>query len=710
MKLDSLVYDYEDAGRPEILEAVSAAMRRYLKGEKCTGLQLAPRVGKQSIAVLFANEARAQNVPFVHIIVPWTSLSHQIVDAKKNKRTFDFYKAYGTNEPFRADIVETIPHHKYYTSYTNRPTLFASTVQLLLHNINVIVKSVEYAIQTTGMRPVFIIDEVQLMGAGLPWYEMIEKLIGAGAYIISMTGTERRSDKKNIIGFEFREVEGSKKDPSAHKILKGVRTEDNGDKIASIALGTLSSVEYEIIPTGSTPVPIAMAFDRGWCEGMDVKTFDFQFVDLASGEQFLVSQASLEKTRPNLTDWLQSDECIRMAVQHVIGDLIRRRISLNLKDAKAMFITLSDMDSVKKKKNKHTDEGANYHARKIRNEFKRQFSLLPQSIRSKLGRVNAEICTSMLSNGEPDNAAMVKLKRFTLTEMDDDGNEPIDVLFVKNMGVVGLDVPQLKTMANLCSNSADAPTTIQANLRIVTKWEESSVNALLILPAHYHSLQFRDMCGKWSNKIQVSTFEEDSDYEKVIIEKEIEDCPVIDGSGKVHSYSTHNGDIIETDLETTLAAVCRKYKIANTLSHYQLIESIEEGAFPLTDEDFKETLQDKYDNVSSSGVEVIDVNDERNKIEKNNESFGVKANRLAGQVVRYNDDPKEWLRINKQLIAKAKSKCNISRYQSKQEIVDPEVLSQLMNALDDAYADIKEEQDRYQKQRRLVTEYYAEAA
>ena len=83
MKLDSLVYYYEDAGRPEILEAVSAAMRRYLKGEKCTGLQLAPRVGKQSIAVLFANEARAQNVPFVHIIVPLTNLSHQIVDAKK---------------------------------------------------------------------------------------------------------------------------------------------------------------------------------------------------------------------------------------------------------------------------------------------------------------------------------------------------------------------------------------------------------------------------------------------------------------------------------------------------------------------------------------------------------------------------------------------------------------------------------------------------
>lgn len=710
MKLDSLVYDYEDAGRPEILEAVSAAMRRYLKGEKCTGLQLAPRVGKQSIAVLFANEARAQNVPFVHIIVPWTSLSHQIVDAKKNKRTFDFYKACGTTEPFRADIVETISHHKYYTSYTNRPTLFASTVQLLLHNINVIVKAVEYAIQTTGMRPVFIIDEVQLMGAGMPWYEMIEKLIGAGAYIISMTGTERRSDKKNIIGFEFREVEGSKKDPSAHKIFKGVRTDDNGDKIASIALGTLSSVEYEIIPTGSTPVPISMAFDRGWCVGMDVKTFDFKFVDLATGEQSSVSQASLEKTRPHLSDWLQSDECIRTAVQHVLSDLIRRRISLNLKDAKAMFITLSDMDSVKKKKNKHTDEGANYHARKIRNEFNKQFSLLPQSIRSRLGRVNAEICTSMLSNGEPDNAAMEKLKRFALTEMDVNGNEPIDVLFVKNMGVVGLDVPQLKTMANLCSNSADAPTTIQANLRIVTKWEESDVNALLILPAHCHSLQFRDMCGKWSNKIRVSTFEEDSDYEKVIKEKEIEDCPVVDGSGKVHSYSTHNGDIIETDLEATLTAARRKYKIANTLSHYQLIESIEEGAFPLTDEDFEEALEDKRDNVSSSGVEVIDVNDERNKIEKDNESFGSKANRLAGQIVKYHDNPREWLRINKQLIAKAKLKSNISQYQSKQEIVDPEVLFRLVNALDEAYIDIKAEQGHRQGQGRFVAECYAEVA
>jgi hypothetical protein len=105
---------------------------------------------------------------------------------------------------------------------------------------------------------------------------------------------------------------------------------------------------------------------------------------------------------------------------------------------------------------------------------------------------------------------------------------------------------------------------------------------------------------------------------------------------------------------------------------------------------------------------VIDVNDERNKIEKDKESFGSKANRLAGQIVKYHDDPKEWLRINKQLIAKAKFKSNISQYQSKQEIVDPEVLFRLVNALDEAYIDIKAEHDHRQGQRHFVAEYYAE--
>lgn len=692
MKFDSLAFDYDDAGRPEILESVSAAMKRYLAGEECTGLQVAPRVGKQSIIVLFANEARAQGAPFVHCIVPWTNLNNQIVDAKRNKRTFDFYKARGTTEAFRADVVECIPHHKYYCSYKHRPTLLTSTVHLLYSNVNTVVEAIRYAICTSGNRPVFVIDEAQFMGLGLPWYETIKRMIEAGAYIVSMTGTEKRVDKKPIIGFQLKQIEGSEQSrPFAQ--LKDVTIGEDGNKIASVAVGTQRSAEFEVMPIGSTPVPISTAFDKGWCAPMDVKMFDFEVMNPADGSRLMVSQASLEKTRMNLPDWLQSDECIRLAVKHVLEDLIRRRVDLGLKDAKAMFITLSDIEPIKKKGNKASDEGANYHARKARKEFLTQLSLLPSHIRKQLGRVNAEICTSMLSSGEPDNAAIEKLKRFGLVEMDDNGVEPIDVLFVKNMGVVGLDVPQLKTMVNLSNYSADAPTTIQANLRIATNWENSTTPALLILPAHYHGRQFRDMCGNWSDKVRICNFEEDQVIERPVNPTKRDVLEVVDGSGKVHSYSDHNGQTIEDDMEKVISAVRNKYKAANQLSYYQLIETIKQGGFPLSSEDLAIVDHEDGETVSFAGIEVVDVSEQRKAInKKNDESFGKKASRLASKLVRYDESsPEQWRSVNQRLVGMAKEKCGLSRHETMQNIVDPEVLSQLMDHLDSAYLELRSE-------------------
>lgn len=692
MKFDSLAFDYDDAGRPEILESVSAAMKRYLAGEECTGLQVAPRVGKQSIIVLLANEARAQGAPFVHCIVPWTNLNNQIVDAKRNKRTFDFYKARGTTEAFRADVVECIPHHKYYCSYKHRPTLLTSTVHLLYSNVNTVVEAIRYAICTSGNRPVFVIDEAQFMGLGLPWYETIKRMIEAGAYIVSMTGTEKRVDKKPIIGFQLKQIEGSEQSrPFAQ--LKDVTIDEDGNKIASVAVGTQRSAEFEVMPIGSTPVPISTAFDKGWCAPMDVKMFDFEVMNPADGSRLMVSGASLEKTRMNLPDWLQSDECIRLAAKHVLEDLVRRRVDLGLKDAKAMFITLSDIEPIRKKGNKASDEGANYHARKARKEFLTQLSLLPSHIRKQLGRVNAEICTSMLSNGEPDNAAIEKLKRFGLVEMDDNGVEPIDVLFVKNMGVVGLDVPQLKTMVNLSNYSADAPTTIQANLRIATNWENSTTPALLILPAHYHGRQFRDMCGNWSDKVRICNFEEDQVIERPVNPTKRDVLEVVDGSGKVHSYSDHNGQTIEDDMEKVIGAVRNKYKAANQLSYYQLIETIKQGGFPLSSEDLVMVDHEDGETVSFAGIEVVDVSEQRKAInKKNDESFGKKASRLASKLVRYDESsPEQWRSVNQQLVGMAKEKCGLSRHETMQNIVDPEVLSQLMDHLDSAYLELKSE-------------------
>jgi hypothetical protein len=98
--------------------------------------------------------------------------------------------------------------------------------------------------------------------------------------------------------------------------------------------------------------------------------------------------------------------------------------------------------------------------------------------------------------------------------------------------------------------------------------------------------------------------------------------------------------------------------------------------------------------VALSGVQVIDVSEQREAITKeNNESFGKKAKRLASKLVNYNEQPDRWKSINQRLVAKAKSKCGIDTYKTMQDIVDPEVLSELMDHLDNAFIDIKREFD-----------------
>lgn len=702
MKLSSLLFDYDDAGRPEILESVNSCMSRYLANEKCTGLLLAPRTGKQSVVVLLANEAKAQGAPFVHAVAPWTNLACQLKDETKNNKTFSLYGPRNTARKFRADVLQSIPHHKYYCAYEEELTLLTSTVHLLHSNVDIVVEAVKHAFHSSGgRRPVFIIDETQLIGIGMPWHETVMKLMKAGAYIVSMTGTEKRLDKRLVVGFEYEEIEEDKKDPSRFRLMRNVRTGEDGRRIAEFMNGTLTTASYKVVPIGSEPVPISKAFERGWCSKMDVKTFDFEVADLASGAQFKISEASQELTSPNLISWLQSDECIRMAVKHVIDDLIRRRVMLGLKDAKAMFITLSDTENVKNNGRKGKDEGANYHARKIREEFFRQLFLLPENIASGLGRIQAEICTSMLANGEPDNSATEKLRRFTLTEMDKHGNTPIDVLFVKNMGVVGLDAPQLKTMANLSNSSADSPTTIQANLRIVTKWDKSDTAALLILPAHYHARKFRDQCGQWSNKISIGTFEEESSDEIILEEKERPTYEVIKGSGHVHSYSTHTGQIVKDDMEDQITALRRKYKVANAISDYMLIEMINEGLIPFTNAQEVLNSVPEEENAFPQGMVAVDVEEERKEVLKQNESFGKKAGRLANNLVSYREDPERWRKLNCRLVAKAKSKCGISKYQTMQDIVDPAVLRRLMSALDEAYQELKREFDQDKQLRQL---------
>jgi type I site-specific restriction-modification system R (restriction) subunit len=107
-----------------------------------------------------------------------------------------------------------------------------------------------------------------------------------------------------------------------------------------------------------------------------------------------------------------------------------------MKHTKMLVVTASDYG-------KTDDNNSNAHAREMRRQIENAIGLDPLLSNQDL---SIEICTSVSENGETDDKALEKIKRFGLTKTDKEGNEPIDVLIVKGMGLVGLDVPQCKIL------------------------------------------------------------------------------------------------------------------------------------------------------------------------------------------------------------------------------------------------------------------------
>lgn len=644
-----------DGGRPEILEAANVSVERYVRDYPITGHCIPPRVGKSAISRAVAIALGDLGAPFVLHLVPWVNLTSQICDAIKSQQFMDIYEV--NTEPFRAQAISKIKHHKFYVR-AKKVDMFSATLGLAHANKVVLCDAIEYAIRTTGKRPVIILDEVHLISQEneAKWNQTVEAFMDAGAYIVSMTGTKERADRTRIPGFDTRVL--STESDGELKLFKGRTTNVDGVEVGVVSVNEVTKLSFELKPIGGVDVGWGEAWRRGWMSRMGVIKLDFD-VRMPNGELIKLSEMTASQVKKGLSDHLRDDiKCIPAAVTTCLDRLVSWRTKHG--NTQALVITGADMAG-----KKGADiEGANFHARQIKREFATQIPLMCAKSRKILGPLNIKIATSSTNDGSPDTSAKKHILDFTSGE--------VDILIVKSMAIVGLDVPSCKINLML-SSLRNGPMALQAMTRQLTVWDECSRSADLIMP---YDILTKEIIAKMNAQGGVSvirSLEEIKTYEVDLKDPKEEKKQVVENV-EVTGYTDETGlDADVGDRELVLFAIRSKWKLYS-MTDPEILQSYAEGAFPLTEGEKVEVKN----LLEMRAKKAINVNDD---LEKYKGSFGKTANKLANAIHPYAVRPKLYQLTVKKIQSLAKKRCGVSAEIGVADIEDPDVLKNLNDAL-----------------------------
>lgn len=679
-----LRFKYDHAGRPPILEAASMTLQFYKEGQGCIGHDLPPRMGKSSLIHILAIEFQAAGAPFVHALTPWNNLAHQLVKVEKIKANLDRMKCEGWDGPFCAQEMTALDSARYWERKARNNadpyTLITTTIHLAYYNSNPVTAAINLACELHGQRPVIIVDEVQLLALGQKWADTLLRFQDAGAFVVTMTGTSSRSDDACILGFMSEpasEWEQKERVVIMHRGEPYIRDED-GLLVRHVAGVRRTTQERQCITraTGIT-VPWDVAFQEGWMHLMSAQPQNFQVV--VNGEPQSMMSVSKKVADENLGRWVRSEECCRQLARKGIEWLSLLRADRRTKHAKVLAVTASDL----------SEKESNAHAR----EMRRQLSTALDNDPILGGQdLCIEICTSVTEHGDVDAKAVEKLKRFGLTSTDPNGLTPIDILIVKGMGIVGLDVPECKILLD-ASTIRKGPIKRQLATRVGTVWitEDGTPapEALIAYPGDPENLAFYNSLTAASEVGRERQSQNAQEFEDVV---EVKDqsihAPIVDGSGTNAGYQDEGGKWASGDHDLLIARIHTRWPETKALRRITLIEMYQNGAFPDT---AMEAEPSATTSTKSQKRRVVNLGEELQDEKAEGQSFGAKANGLASKICSYNADPDRWRMIVRKLQKKAKQKCFVSPDEAVNRIQDPEKIRELKRALDDVFIDVLQE-------------------
>ena len=402
---------------------------RVEAGEDTVSIVLPPRFGKSDVMRMSALRLIADGVVSrAFLITPSSVLARQLLDEGKMAEMRSRYSLVANRIPY---IFYDQPPEMPFPNVD----LTALTIQRAVLNTEFFAEVVKDEIWTKRLRPIVYFDEVHTTSRDNAWGRCIQSWLDAGAHVVGLTGTPYRTDRGQIPGFTYHAIEGKtvtvrrRVGEALIEIGDGFQTTYKAEADYLVELSEVWDESDEWDPA-NPPVlatighrPFAVTLNR-----LDGLTDELKSRGVLSDLNGIEVRGPLREAVKN--EGVVHDACA------ILNDVLMARQS-TVRDTAAIVYVGNDDEEL--------DAETNGHAKLVERTLK------------SLNR-DLEVLRATAKDERPDSI------------IRDFQRGRGDVLIVKQMGGVGLDVPRLKVCLDL-SVIRTRTSFIQRITRVATLWD-----------------------------------------------------------------------------------------------------------------------------------------------------------------------------------------------------------------------------------------------
>lgn len=624
-----------DNARSGQQEAINCIITRITAAEPYTTIVLPTRYGKSDVIRLAAIYLVENGLAATCVVLePGIMLRNQVISNDDCEKMLKRYP--GQISP----VVSTLKDFRPSTVFGKRRQqvhLFGSTIQLIVQNIQLAEEWVRFEASRTKKPIVFFVDESQTGSEDNSWGEAIERLTKAGARCVLLTATPFRSDGKKIPGFEFEEFNAKEKN-----FYRTGKAEVATQSLVSRLPGVEKLIRLK--------PHCEVTFKRAWDEDvicqinkLQIGT-DFRLNDSVTR---LVDMTEAE-VRTNLRRIVESEPFVQEGCRMLIQRLTQRR-SFSRRCSAIIFC------------GNDQDIEDNKHAKMIQRILHEQ----DPSLRSV-------IVTNKPDDDNDD--AQLKILDFK--------NGKYDIIIVKQMGSVGLDVPHLKVGLDLSSVRTEAMF-LQRLMRPATIFDYVGPDGRpgrirvcdFITPADCISERlFKELVEEQGGTMRVTEFSE-PDYSYLIDNKPLIDRP--HDLYRVENVAHHN--TLDTLLNNTMAQAYEDESLHLLMQRFPELTSL------YTDAGISERLSGLTLTLEPVQPTVMNLSDE---IDKKRKALVGHVEELSKMIVRRSGTPlgdqyrQQVVEVRKRLWSDLKRKAHVRRTKL-DEIQDLDALDGMIRMVED---------------------------
>ena len=424
--------------RPGVRGAINALWGNVRVGKPTTGIVLPTRYGKSDVIKMGGLGLLLDGLAsYIVVLEPATVLAQQILDPSRMEASA---LRYNVPPAIATGITRWVMNSSPKRPFPPRDAKFVSlTVQMANLNRDFFEDWIDHIKYQRRPAPVFFVDEAHTGSIGNEWGATANALQKAGAHLVLLTATPNRTDKTFIAGFDYERV---RTEPTT--VRRGMEVW-RGDRVT-----------YRLDPDHET------TFAEAWAELPPALCYIARIpiaVEMArygfgeNGEKAItdISEVPASRVRSALAEIVRDDDVVKACCSEFVK---------SLKERKQNFPATAGIVFVGNDLNREDDAETNSHARRVA-EALRQF----------------------------DKSLDIKIATSTYDEdprgvLDDFQNGKGDVLIVKQMGGVGMDVPRLKVCLDLSTFRTEA-LYVQRICRVATVWQPTDDPDDLVLTATY---------------------------------------------------------------------------------------------------------------------------------------------------------------------------------------------------------------------------------